>query len=194
MTKEEFEKHYMVVGEHVHSAGLFQLEDHSSNPMLGNELMGEEDFDTDYYAIIETDDDGLYKETIDDSFRSSTEAWEAYDKLMAKKTKDLPTKPYALTLLLDAGRLPREVVDQVEEKVVSLKGKVVKGEDGGIKTLAYPIGRAERAQYYYLDLELPDNTQTELSHWLETNEDILRYLLVRTDPRYAKKTNNDNNN
>lgn len=191
MTKEEFEKHYMVVGEHVYSAGLFQLEDHSPNPMLDNELMGEEDFETDYYAIIETDDDGLYKETVDDSFRSSTEAWEAYDKLMAEKVNNLPTKPYELTLLLDAGRLPREAVDQVEEKVVALKGRVVKGEDEGVKTLAYPIGRAERAQYYYLDIELPNGKTSELSHWLETNEDILRYLLVYKNPKYANKDNNN---
>lgn len=191
MTKEEFEKHYMVVGEHVYSAGLFQLENHSPNPMLDNELMGEEDFETDYYAIIETDDDGLYKETVDDSFRSSTEAWEAYDKLMAEKVKSLPTKPYELTLLLDAGRLPRDIVDQVEEKVVALKGRVVKCEDEGVKTIAYPIGRSERAQYYYLDIELPNSTTSELTHWLETNEDILRYLLVVQDQRYANKDNNN---
>lgn len=180
MTKEEFEKHYMVVGEHVYNAGLFQLKDHSSDPMLDNELMGEEDFDTDYYAIIETDDDGLYKETVDDSFRSSTEAWEAYDKLMAEKVgKEIPTSPYELTLLLRAGRLPREAVMTVEGKIMNLGGKIIKTHDDGIKTLAYPIQHEQRAQYYYLDIELPDGKPAELSGWLNINEDLLRYLLVK---------------
>lgn len=181
MTKEEFEKHYMVVGEHVYSAGLFQLYDHESTPKLDNELMGEEDFDTDYYAIIKTDDDGLFEDTIDDSFKTATEAWEAYDKLMEEKVgKETPTNPYELTLLLRAGRLPRAAVNIVEGKIMNLGGKVIKTHDDGIKTLAYPIQHEQRAQYYYLDIELPDGKPVELSSWMNTNEDLLRYLLVKS--------------
>lgn len=188
MTKEEFKKHYMVVGEHVYTAGLFQLYDHESNPKLDNELMGEEDFDTDYYAIIRIDDEGLIEDTVDDSFKTATEAWEAYDKLMEEKVgKEMPTNPYELTLLLRAGRLPREAVDLVEEKIVSLGGKVIKTHDDGIKTLAYPIQHEQRAQYYYLDIELPDGKPVELSSWMNTNEDILRYLLVKAPEKTNEK-------
>ena len=47
------------------------------------------------------------------------------------------------------------------------------------------MGR-EYAIYYYIELKLPEDMQVKISKALNIEEDILRYLLVKADPKFVK--------
>ena len=87
------------------------------------------------------------------------------------------TKNYELTILVDE-IAPQEVIDGLTEKVKGY-GKITSFEDDGVKRLAYPIRNHEKAHYLFYTLELEDGVQAKLSSDLNTNEDVMRYLLVR---------------
>ena len=88
------------------------------------------------------------------------------------------TKNYELTILVDEDA-PQEVIDGLTKKVKEY-GKGVKFEDDGVKRLAYPIRNHEKARYLYYTLELENDMTFKISSNLNTNENIIRYLLVRT--------------
>lgn len=90
------------------------------------------------------------------------------------------TKNYELTILVDE-IAPQEVIDGLTEKVKGY-GKITKIEDDGVKRLAYPVQKVrlhEKAHYLYYTLELEDGVPAKLSSNLNTDDDIVRYLLVR---------------
>jgi small subunit ribosomal protein S6 len=79
---------------------------------------------------------------------------------------------------------PTSVNDVVAEKNISDKCEKRKVEIGGlvkwgVKVLAYPIKKLEKAYYLKYDLEVEDSTKiVELDKDLRMDESILRYLLV----------------
>ena len=77
-------------------------------------------------------------------------------------------------------------LDKVKKLVETNGGKVVKEENDGKKRLAYSIGGQDFAVYYYMDLELPAEAPAKISSVTNINDEVLRYLLVRTDERRAK--------
>ena len=90
------------------------------------------------------------------------------------------TKNYELTILVDE-IAPQEVIDGLTEKVKGY-GKITKIEDDGVKRLAYPVQKVrlhEKAHYLYYTLELEDGVPAKLSTNLNTDDNIVRYLLVR---------------
>lgn len=87
------------------------------------------------------------------------------------------TKNYELTILVDE-IAPQEVIDGLTEKVKGY-GKITSIEDDGVKRLAYPIRNHEKAHYLFYTVELENDVPAELSRNLNTDDDIMRYLLVR---------------
>lgn len=87
------------------------------------------------------------------------------------------TKKYELTILVDE-IAPQEVIDGLTEKVKGY-GKITKIEDDGVKRLSYPIDYHEKTRFLYYTLELEDGVPAKLSSNLNTDDDIVRYLLVR---------------
>lgn len=90
------------------------------------------------------------------------------------------TKKYELTILMDEGATDKDI--EAMTKRVEEYGTVVKFEDDGVKRLAYPIQRErlhEKTHYLYYTLELEDGVPAKLSSNLNTDDDIVRYLLVR---------------
>lgn len=73
-------KKLKVVGEWIYRAKLFELKDHSSE-QTDNCIIENEDFQNNYWAIIEVDEDGCYDNTVEDDFNSAEEAWKRYDEL-----------------------------------------------------------------------------------------------------------------
>ena len=70
---------------------------------------------------------------------------------------------------------------KISEAVIALKGKVKKTDDWGKKTLAYPIKRFEEGVFYLLELDLPPEAVLALDKKIKTEEDIIRYLLVKVE-------------
>ena len=88
---------------------------------------------------------------------------------------------YQLTLVLnpslkDADR--KKVVDVIKGL---LKGsKFSKEEDWGEKNLAYRIKKQDKGFYLNYLLETEENLTVDLDRKLIANEDVLRYLILRT--------------
>lgn len=88
------------------------------------------------------------------------------------------TKKYELTILMDEGATDKDI--EAMTKRVERYGTVVEFEDDGVKRLAYPIRNHEKARYLFYTVELENDVPTKLSSNLNIDDNIMRYLLVRT--------------
>lgn len=79
MKKEYFEKHYKVVGEYIRSATLYVVD--RNGGLTDEDIIQNEDFENNYWAIVCLDDSGCYDDTVEDDFRSAKEAWDRYDEM-----------------------------------------------------------------------------------------------------------------
>ena len=77
-------------------------------------------------------------------------------------------------------------LDKVKKIIASVNGQIVKEENDGKKRLAYKIGGQEFAVFYYYDVQLPAEAPAKISSTLNITDEVLRYLLVRTDTMRAK--------
>lgn len=74
-------------------------------------------------------------------------------------------------------------LDKVKKVIESNKGKIIKEENDGKKRLSYKINGQEFGVYYYFDLQLPAEAPAKISSTFNITDEILRYLLVKADPR-----------
>ena len=75
---------------------------------------------------------------------------------------------------------------KVKKLIESTGGKITKEEPEGKKRLSYQIQGNDYALYYYFDVELPAEAPSKISSSLSINDEVIRYLIVKTDPRRAK--------
>ncbi|WP_455382656.1 30S ribosomal protein S6 [Salinispira pacifica] len=71
--------------------------------------------------------------------------------------------------------------DVVREELVKLDGKIVKEEDMGQRSLAYPIKKANQAHYYYFVVEMGPDKAHQIEQALKLKTELLRFLMVRRD-------------
>lgn len=91
---------------------------------------------------------------------------------------------YELSVLshkdIDQAELKHQILDKINE----VGGITTKYEADGVKRLAYAINGEESAYYSFYTIQLPVDAPAKLSSWLNTTvDDVLRYLLVKTDNR-----------
>lgn len=67
------------------------------------------------------------------------------------------------------------------EIIESNGGKVTKTETWGLRSLAYKIAKNRKAHYVMLSFDAPGNVVAELERQTQINEDIIRYMTVKTD-------------
>jgi small subunit ribosomal protein S6 len=84
-------------------------------------------------------------------------------------------------------------LDKVKKIIEQNGGKITKEENDGKKRLMYPIKGQDFAIYYYFDVALPAEAPAKISTTFNITDEILRYLLVRTDERKAKLAAKDKN-
>ena len=81
--------------------------------------------------------------------------------------------------------LAQAQVDTLAETATKIiednKGKVVKTENWGLRSLAYKIAKNRKAHYVMLEIDAPGNVIAELEHQTQINEDIIRYMTVKVD-------------
>ena len=65
------------------------------------------------------------------------------------------------------------------------KGKVVKTETWGLRSLAYRIAKNRKAHYVMLEIDAPAGVVAELERQTSINEDVIRYMTVRVDEHEA---------
>ncbi|MFA6081631.1 MAG: 30S ribosomal protein S6 [Patescibacteria group bacterium] len=66
----------------------------------------------------------------------------------------------------------------VKELIESCKGKVIKEDKWGEKTLAYTIKKSHTALFYNFEIEIDKKSVLDFKNKLNLNEKVLRYLLL----------------
>ncbi|HJS40670.1 MAG TPA: 30S ribosomal protein S6 [Sphingomicrobium sp.] len=81
--------------------------------------------------------------------------------------------------------LAQAQVDALAENATKIiednKGKVVKTETWGLRSLAYRIAKNRKAHYVMLDIDAPAAAVAELERQTGINEDIIRFVTIRVD-------------
>ena len=67
------------------------------------------------------------------------------------------------------------------EIVAAGKGKVVKTESWGLKSLAYKIARNRKAHFVLLNIDAPTGVVAELERQTSINEDVIRFMTIRVE-------------
>ncbi len=73
------------------------------------------------------------------------------------------------------------VNERVERYIATNGGEITHRDDWGKRRLAYPILKFNEGFYTVLQLNLPPTSVRELERSLKLTEEVLRYLVVRTD-------------
>jgi small subunit ribosomal protein S6 len=97
-------------------------------------------------------------------------------------------REYELYLVIDADAEDEQVsaiIDRVTERIVDgggeAKGEVIKAEARGRRRLAYPINKVLDSQDTILTFRTAPQALAEIERFLKLDEQVLRYLLVRTE-------------
>lgn len=90
---------------------------------------------------------------------------------------------YELTIVLDGkatSAKKKAVLETLEKTVGLLSGKMGTVEDWGVKELSYPIKKLTAGLFVFIPLDLPEEAAKKLTEKIKTENDIIRYLLVRS--------------
>ena len=99
-------------------------------------------------------------------------------------------KKYGLTVLVhpDLESEIDKAIDIVSGIITKADGTIVKQDNWGKKRLAYSIDKQFFANYLYFELELPATAPLKISNVLNITKEVMRYLLVKADPKTQVKT------
>ena len=85
--------------------------------------------------------------------------------------------------------LAQAQVDALAEAATKIiednKGKVIKTETWGLRSLAYKISKNRKAHYVMLEVDAPAGVVAELERQTSINEDIIRYMTVKVEEHEA---------
>ncbi len=74
-----------------------------------------------------------------------------------------------------------KVFEKIKEQIISRGGKILKIHDQGRRRLAYDINRHREGYYYLVYFSIATNHIEELWEEYRRNEDLLRFLTIRTE-------------
>jgi small subunit ribosomal protein S6 len=99
---------------------------------------------------------------------------------MAKQKNQLYEGMYILsTTLSDEAR--QKALDKILGGISERKGEVHKIHDQGRKKLAYEINKRREGHYYLVYFSVPSNSIKEMWREYHLNEDLIRFLTLRTE-------------
>ena len=70
------------------------------------------------------------------------------------------------------------MIDRYRNTIAAGNGKIHRIEDWGRRQLAYPIQKVFKAHYVLMNIEVGNETLTELEHAFKFNDAVLRHLTV----------------
>jgi len=99
-------------------------------------------------------------------------------------------REYELYLVIDA-EVEEEAVNAIVERVTALivaghggiPGEMIKVDPRGKRRLTFPIKRKLEGLDKVITFQTPPQALSEIERFLKLNEQVLRYLVVRTDER-----------
>ena len=92
---------------------------------------------------------------------------------------------YELTVLIhpDLEANLDSALDKVRGLITANGGEITKEDNWGKKKLAYTIKREDFAVYVCFEVKLPAPALLKISNTLNITDEVLRYLLVKTDEK-----------
>ena len=96
---------------------------------------------------------------------------------------------YELTVVIhpDHEANKDKVMEKLRDLVKSTAGVIKKEDEWGKKKLAYPIKKQAFGLYVLFDVELPPAALLKISNTLNITDEVMRYLLVKTDDKERSK-------
>lgn len=91
---------------------------------------------------------------------------------------------YELTVILEAkttAAKKKSVLETLEKIINLLEGKIEKAEDWGVKDLFHEIKKQKEGLYLHMPFEMNAKSIKPFEIKLKAEENILRYLIVRTE-------------
>jgi len=91
---------------------------------------------------------------------------------------------YELVVIISsqADKKDREkLTNLIKKKITSLKGKVTKVDDWGVRDFTYPIKKQTKADYVQFNFSLEKGKLAVFKKELQSKEKILRHLLIKAD-------------
>ncbi|MCX8516241.1 MAG: 30S ribosomal protein S6 [Alphaproteobacteria bacterium] len=93
---------------------------------------------------------------------------------------------YETVVLVRQDATPAQVKSLTEKLVEFIKsdksaGQISRNEYWGLKQLAYPIRKNHHAHYLCFNYEAASAHKDEMERQLRLNEDVLRYLTIKTE-------------
>jgi small subunit ribosomal protein S6 len=73
------------------------------------------------------------------------------------------------------------MIERYKTLVTSRSGAIHRLEDWGRRQMAYPIQKVHKAHYVLMNIEVDQETLTELEHAFKFNDAVLRHLVIKTD-------------
>ena len=73
------------------------------------------------------------------------------------------------------------IADEYQKLIEEAGGSVGRREHWGLKSLSYKIKKNRKAHYVLFNLEASSETLLEMERQMRLNEDVLRYLSIRTE-------------
>ena len=92
------------------------------------------------------------------------------------------------------------IVEKFISVIESLKGKIKKKENWGLRNLAYKINKNRKGHYILLNIDSPPDAIIEYERLMRIDEDIIRFMTVKIkfidekpSPLIANKTEKNTN-
>ena len=71
------------------------------------------------------------------------------------------------------------MIERYRNSVTARQGKIHRLEDWGRRQLTYPIAKVHKAHYVLMNIEVDQETLSELEHAFKFNDAVLRHLIVK---------------
>jgi len=71
--------------------------------------------------------------------------------------------------------------EKIKVGITEKQGKILKVHDQGKRKLAYAIGSHNDGHYYLMYFEIPPSVMEDLWGEYRLNEDLIRFMTIRTD-------------
>ena len=100
------------------------------------------------------------------------------------RNKETPMSLYEHVFLArqDLSQAQVDALAEAATKIITdNKGKVVKTESWGLRTLTYKIQKNRKAHFVMLDVDASGDAIAELERQTRMNEDVIRYMTVRVE-------------
>lgn len=98
------------------------------------------------------------------------------------KETPMPLYEHVFLARQDLSQAQVDALAEAATKIVEEhKGKVIKTETWGLRTLTYKIQKNRKAHFVMLDIDASGDTIAELERQNRMNEDVIRYMTVRVD-------------